>query len=49
MYLAGPPYAEEYRRLAEALVRALGGEPVDPMYESPRRISPPVGSSVGYS
>ena len=30
VYLAGPPYAEAYRR-AEALVRALGWEPVDPM------------------
>jgi len=31
VYLAGPPYAEEYRRRAEALVRKLGWEPVDPM------------------
>jgi nucleoside 2-deoxyribosyltransferase len=31
VYLAGPPHAEEYRRRAEALVRALGWEPVDPM------------------
>src|SRR5438093_4319719 len=31
VYLAGPPYAEEYRRRAEGLVRALGWEPVDPM------------------
>jgi nucleoside 2-deoxyribosyltransferase len=31
VYLAGPPYAEEYRRRAEALVRDLGWEPVDPM------------------
>jgi nucleoside 2-deoxyribosyltransferase len=31
VYLAGPPYAQEYRRRAEALVRALGWEPVDPM------------------
>ena len=31
MYLAGPPYAEEYRRRADALVRELGWEPVDPM------------------
>ena len=29
--LAGPPYAEEYRRRAEALVREIGWEPVDPM------------------
>ena len=31
MYLAGPPYAEEYRRRAKTLVRALGWEPIDPM------------------
>ena len=31
VYLAGPPYAEEYRRRAETLVRALGWEPVNPM------------------
>jgi nucleoside 2-deoxyribosyltransferase len=31
VYLAGPPYAEEYRRRAEELVRAAGWEPVDPM------------------
>lgn len=31
VYLAGPPYAEEYRRRAEAFVRELGWEPVDPM------------------
>jgi nucleoside 2-deoxyribosyltransferase len=31
VYLAGPPYAEEYRRRADALVRRLGWEPVDPM------------------
>ena len=31
VYLAGPPYAEEYRRRADALVRAAGFEPVDPM------------------
>jgi nucleoside 2-deoxyribosyltransferase len=31
VYLAGPPFAEEYRRRAEPLVRALGWEPVDPM------------------
>jgi len=30
-YLAGPPYAEEYRRRAEALLRQAGWEPVDPM------------------
>jgi nucleoside 2-deoxyribosyltransferase len=31
VYLAGPPYADEYRRRAEALVREAGWEPVDPM------------------
>lgn len=31
MYLAGPPYADEYRRRAAALVRLSGWEPVDPM------------------
>jgi nucleoside 2-deoxyribosyltransferase len=31
VYLAGPPYAEEYRRRAIALVREAGWEPVDPM------------------
>ena len=31
VYLAGPPYAEEYRRRAIALVRERGWEPVDPM------------------
>jgi nucleoside 2-deoxyribosyltransferase len=31
IYLAGPPFAEEYRRRADALVRAAGWEPVDPM------------------
>lgn len=31
VYLAGPPYAEEYRRRADELVRAAGWEPVDPM------------------
>ena len=31
VYLAGPPYAEEYRRRADALVRGIGWEPVDPM------------------
>ena len=31
VYLAGPPYADEYRRRADALVRAAGWEPVDPM------------------
>jgi nucleoside 2-deoxyribosyltransferase len=31
VYLAGPPYAEEYRRRAAALARDAGWEPVDPM------------------
>ena len=31
VYLAGPPYAEEYRRRAAALAEAAGWEPVDPM------------------
>ena len=31
VYLAGPPFADEYRRRAIALVRRHGGEPVDPM------------------
>ena len=31
MYLAGPPFADEYRRRAAALVQARGWEPVDPM------------------
>jgi nucleoside 2-deoxyribosyltransferase len=31
VYLAGPPYAEEYRRRAEAMLQALGWEPVDPI------------------
>ncbi len=31
VYLAGPPYAEEYRRRATALVNPIGWEPVDPI------------------
>jgi nucleoside 2-deoxyribosyltransferase len=31
VYLAGPPFADDYRRRATALVRELGWEPVDPM------------------
>jgi nucleoside 2-deoxyribosyltransferase len=31
VYLAGPPYADEYRTHAAELVRARGWEPVDPM------------------
>jgi nucleoside 2-deoxyribosyltransferase len=31
VYLAGPPFADEYRRRAAELVRAAGWESVDPM------------------
>jgi nucleoside 2-deoxyribosyltransferase len=31
VYLAGPPFAEEYRRRATDLARGAGWEPVDPM------------------
>ena len=31
VYLAGPPFADEYRVRAKALLRAAGLEPVDPM------------------
>lgn len=31
VYLAGPPFADEYRRRAAALVHEIGWEPVDPM------------------
>ena len=31
VYLAGPPFADEYRRRADRLVRGVGWEPVDPM------------------
>jgi nucleoside 2-deoxyribosyltransferase len=31
VYLAGPPFADEYRRRASELIRAAGWEPVDPM------------------
>ncbi len=31
VYLAGPPFADGYRRQAEALAREAGWEPVDPM------------------
>jgi nucleoside 2-deoxyribosyltransferase len=31
VYLAGPPFAEEYRRRADELLREAGLEPVDPM------------------
>ena len=31
VYLAGPPFAEEYRARASTLAHAAGWEPVDPM------------------
>jgi len=31
VYLAGPPFAEEYRRRASEMLREAGYEPVDPM------------------
>jgi nucleoside 2-deoxyribosyltransferase len=31
IYLAGPPFADEYRRRAASLLREAGPEPVDPM------------------
>ena len=31
VYLAGPPFADEYRIRASALARGAGWEPVDPM------------------
>ena len=31
VYLAGPPFADEYRRRAAELVHGRGWEPVDPM------------------
>ena len=31
VYLSGPPFAEEYRRRASALLSDAGCEPVDPM------------------
>ncbi len=31
VYLAGPPFADEYRARAAELLRAAGCEPVDPM------------------
>jgi nucleoside 2-deoxyribosyltransferase len=31
VYLAGPPFADEYRRRATVLADAAGWEPVDPM------------------
>ena len=31
VYLAGPPFADEYRRRASELLRSAGHEPIDPM------------------
>lgn len=42
VYLAGPPYAEEYRRRASELLSERGAEPVDPMRRDFR------GSTVGH-
>ena len=42
VYLAGPPFAEEYRRRASALASAAGWEPVDPMRRDFR------GGTVGH-
>ena len=42
IYLAGPPFADEYRRRAAALVSARGCEPVDPMRRDFR------GQTVGH-
>ena len=42
VYLAGPPFADEYRRRAAALVATAGLEPVDPMRRDFR------GGTVGH-
>ena len=42
VYLAGPPFAEEYRRRAAELAHAAGWEPVDPMRRDFR------GNTVGH-
>jgi nucleoside 2-deoxyribosyltransferase len=42
VYLAGPPFAEEYRRRAAALLRETGLEPVDPMRRDFR------GNTIGH-
>src|ERR671933_1861768 len=42
VYLAGPPFADEYRRRATELVRQAGWEPVDPMRRDFR------GSTAGH-
>jgi nucleoside 2-deoxyribosyltransferase len=42
VYLAGPPFAEEFRRRASALAQAAGWEPVDPMRRDFR------GATVGH-
>jgi nucleoside 2-deoxyribosyltransferase len=41
VYLAGPPFADEYRSRASALLRTAGLEPVDPMRRDCR------GATVG--
>jgi nucleoside 2-deoxyribosyltransferase len=42
VYLAGPPFADEYRRRAAALLREAGFDPVDPMRRDFR------GNTAGY-
>ena len=42
MYLAGPPFAEEYRRRAAELLRRANLDPVDPMQKDFR------GGTVGH-
>jgi len=42
VYLAGPPFADEYRRRAARLVAEAGWEPVDPMRRDFR------GNTQGY-
>jgi nucleoside 2-deoxyribosyltransferase len=42
VYLAGPPFAEEFRRRASALAQAAGWDPVDPMRRDFR------GATVGH-
>ena len=42
VYLAGPPFADEYRARAAALVASAGFEPVDPMRRDFR------GNTVGH-
>lgn len=42
VYLAGPPFAEEFRRRSSVLAQAAGWEPVDPMRRDFR------GATVGH-